>query len=235
MSKWMELHSWIIQVYRDSFNKRQCFHFISLFLNTLLPLPTSSTSTRDTSGCSSAPSFFFLFLGFPPPCSSLTTASRNFFWLCDFWDLKTEKISVCLGTFCGIGVWLGCPLCFITNLHTYFHTISSCARLCCRWWVAVSSHWGSSRCVWVSLHGIWVPFLVVFYHFIDCYTSHCCTHSHCEPLVSSAFSSQLISLSSGQCLPFFTPQAGPRTQSCWIKNVWQLQIQSLLDPILSYL
>lgn len=74
---------------------------------------------------------------------------------------------------------------------------------------SVSSRRGSSRCVWVSLHSIWVPFLVVFYHFIECYTSHCCTHSHCESLVSSAFSTLLISLPSGRRLPFFTLQAGP--------------------------
>lgn len=50
--------------------------------------PTSSTSTRDTSGSCSAPPFFLFFLTCPP---SPATASRNLFWLCDFWDLRTKK------------------------------------------------------------------------------------------------------------------------------------------------
>lgn len=54
--------------------------------------PTSSSSTRDTSGSASAPPFFLLLFTFPPPRSSPATASRNLFWLCDLWDLRTRGL-----------------------------------------------------------------------------------------------------------------------------------------------
>lgn len=53
--------------------------------------PTSSTSTRDTSGRVSSPPLFFLFLPFPAPRSSPPSACRRRFWLRDFWDLQTHQ------------------------------------------------------------------------------------------------------------------------------------------------
>lgn len=47
--------------------------------------PTSSTSTRLISGSVSAAPYFLFFLA--PPCSSPTTASLSFFWLCVLFDL----------------------------------------------------------------------------------------------------------------------------------------------------
>lgn len=136
---------------------------------------TSSTSTRVTSGSDSAP-FFLLFFAFPPPCSSPATASRNLFWPCAFWDLRTK--SWCVLNSGHPLVWISvAPFPLFTHIS---HSISSWALSHSadsdRW--HVSTCWGSSRCL--SLHAIWVPFLVVSEHVIKCYTSHCCTQSHQE-------------------------------------------------------
>lgn len=70
---------WNSHFYSSSLNYKRCSKY------------TSSTSTRDTSGNTSAPPFFLLFFAFPPPCSSPATTSRNLFWLWDFWDLRVKS------------------------------------------------------------------------------------------------------------------------------------------------
>lgn len=154
--------------------------------------PTSSTSTRVTSGSSSAPPFFFRFLAFPPCCSSLETASRNFFWLCDFWDLRTQVYSLYLRTSSGCGrAALFAP--FPTSTHSFFQVPDAADRD--EW--SVFSHWAAD-----DVSGL-------AYTISECYSLLFSTTSSSVILHTvvhiSTISTQLICLPLGRCSPFLTP------------------------------
>lgn len=131
---------------------KSCFNFLLQIIKislSCLPCPTdwptnqptSSISTLDTSGSASAPPFLPLFFPFPLPVSSPATASRNLFWFCDLCDLGTESV----------------------RYRQHFSLFAPFPQFPSELWrtlTLIGDTLPVGGCVYASLHGIWVAFLV---------------------------------------------------------------------------